>query len=89
MSKGFVYVLRSLKNNRFYIGSTTDIFERLKKHERGGVTATKYLRPLKLELFQQFDNFSIARKVEFKLKKFKRRDFLDKIVRDGMIKMGL
>ena len=80
--------MRSLKNNKFYVGSTTDINERLRRHKAGNVKATKCLLPIKLELFQEYDDFSSARKIEASLKKLKRRDFIEKIVRDKVIKMG-
>ncbi|MDP2938965.1 MAG: GIY-YIG nuclease family protein [Candidatus Omnitrophota bacterium] len=88
MKKGFVYILRGLKNNKLYIGSTTEINRRVNQHEIGSVKATRPLRPIKLEFFQEYDNINLARKIEHKLKKFKRKDFLEKIIKDGFIKMG-
>ena len=88
MAKGLVYILRCLKNNKFYIGSTKDIKTRLHQHETGSVKSTRYLRPIKLEFFQEYDNINLARKIEQKLKKFKRKDFIEKIIKDGLIKMG-
>ena len=89
MKKGFVYILRCLKNNRFYIGSSTDINRRLHQHEKGNVKATRNLKPFKLELSQEYDKLDIARKIEQRLKKFKRKDFIEKIIKDGVIKLGL
>ena len=89
MKVGFVYLLRSLKNDKFYIGSTTDIKRRLHQHKIGNVKATVYLRPLKLELFQKFDTITSARTIEHRLKKLKRRDYIEKIIKDKYIKMGL
>ncbi len=86
--KGFVYILKSLKNDRFYIGSTTDIRRRIFQHEKGDVKATRNLQPSKLEFFQEYPDIKLARKIEFRLKQLKRRDFLEKIIRDGIIKMG-
>ena len=42
----FVYILKSLKDDRFYIGQTNDIASRIKRHNSGQVTATKNRRPL-------------------------------------------
>jgi len=89
MAKGFVYILRSLKNGRFYIGSTTDINKRLLRHESGNVRATRNFLPVRLELCQEFDNYTYARKIEQRLKDFKRKDFIEKIVKEGIIKLGL
>ena len=89
MAKGFVYILRSLKNNKFYVGSTTDIFRRVHQHEAGRVRPTKPLRPLRLELFQEYSSIKLAREIERSLKKFKRKDYLEKIIKDRVIKLGL
>lgn len=43
-----VYVLRSLKDEQLYIGFTTDLPERLKRHEDGLVLSTASRRPLRL-----------------------------------------
>ena len=43
-----VYVLRSLKDNRTYVGCTKDIENRLKEHNSGEVKSTKCRRPLVL-----------------------------------------
>jgi len=43
-----VYILLSLKDLNFYIGYTTNIENRKKKHDRGEVSSTKNRRPFKL-----------------------------------------
>jgi len=85
--KGFVYILQSLKNNRYYIGSTTNVIRRFKQHQTGNIKSTKNLRPLKLAFSQACKNIQIAKVIEKKLKKFKRKDFVDKIIKDGKIKL--
>jgi putative endonuclease len=89
MKKGFVYILKSLKNDKYYIGSTTDIRKRLRQHESGNVKATRNIQPIKLEFFQEYDSFGLARKIEYRLKSFKRKDFIEKILQDKIIKSGL
>lgn len=44
----YVYILLSLKDNNFYVGSTSDLEKRLKYHKEGCVTSTKSRRPLVL-----------------------------------------
>lgn len=44
----YVYVLYSLKDKKLYVGKTSDIFNRLERHNNGRVIATKSRRPLKL-----------------------------------------
>ncbi len=83
----YVYILQSLKNQRYYIGSTNDIKQRFVFHQAGHVRATKFLRPLQIVLQQEYPNIEIARKVERSLKNLKRRDYISKIIQDGKIKI--
>ena len=84
--KGYLYIIQSLKNGNYYIGSTSDVIRRLKQHNIGNVKATKYKGPYKLVFKQEFSDIKLARKVEYKIKSWKRKDFIDKIVKDGYIK---
>ena len=83
----YVYILQSAKNGRYYIGSTEDITTRLRAHNAGGVKATKNLLPLKVVFKQEYPNYAIVHKIERKLKKLKRRDYIEKIIRDVKIKI--
>lgn len=85
----YVYILKSEKNSKYYIGSTNNYKKRIQQHNSGNVRFTKSIRPLKLVLVQEYKNISIARKIENKLKKLKRKDYIDKIVKEGFIKLGL
>ena len=86
MIKGCIYILQSLKNKRYYIGSTINIKKRFFEHEQGKVLATRYLRPLKIIFLQNFDNIKDARRTEYKLKKYKSREIIEKIVNDKEIR---
>ncbi len=85
--KGFVYILRSLKNSRFYIGSTIDVEERLKKHNNGSVVSTSKYKPFKLEYFQEYSSITVAKQIEYRLKKLKRKNYIEKIIIERIIKM--
>ena len=76
----FVYILESKKSGRYYIGCTSDVEKRLDKHNLGLVEATKKFRPYELKLKQAFQNISEARKVEARLKRLKRKDYLQKAI---------
>ena len=43
-----VYVLRSMKTQKWYIGFTSNLQKRLKQHNYGSVTATKRGKPWEL-----------------------------------------
>lgn len=66
--KYFVYTLFSLKDNKFYVGFTTDIHQRINDHKSGYVTATNNRLPIKLIHFEYFSNRedAIAREKFFK-----------------------
>ena len=84
--KSYVYILESLKNKSYYIGCSKDIEKRLKQHNNGQVKATKYKRPYCLVFSQEYLNIDLAHKVELKIKSWKRKDFIEKIIREKKIK---
>lgn len=82
--KAFLYILQS-NSGRYYIGSTNDLKRRLDQHARGHTSTSKRLNTTRLVFFQEFSSLVDARKQEQKIKRWKRKDFIDKIVRDGTI----
>lgn len=82
----YVYIIQSTDNGRYYIGSTTNIDRRFKQHQQGKHHSSKRFAHPKLVFKQEFDSIETARRVERKLKSYKRRDFIEKIIRDGIIK---
>jgi putative endonuclease len=44
----YVYVLLSLKDNRFYTGYTEDMKQRMEEHRLGKVSSTRNRRPLEV-----------------------------------------
>jgi len=58
------YILRSLKDNRYYYGSTEDLEKRLKYHNSGKVRSTKSRRPLVLHYCEEFSTKTEAAKRE-------------------------
>jgi len=61
---GVVYILQSLKDNRTYIGSTSDFTRRLKQHNAGQVKSTKYRTPFKVLFIEEFETLGEARNRE-------------------------
>ena len=70
----YVYILRSLKSGRHYIGETSDLTDRLKRHQENRSKATKGRGPWKLRIACVVENKSEACKLERKLKSFKNPD---------------
>lgn len=84
--KGYVYILENT-DRKFYIGSTDDVERRLKQHNSGHTHTTKRMGKLKLVFSQIFDTLEQARKIEFRLKALKRKDYIEKVIKDGYIKI--
>ena len=57
----FVYVLRSLKDGKRYVGITFDVDKRLRQHNRGEVTSTKGRRPFVLVHYEETGGVAQAR----------------------------
>ncbi|MEK7127549.1 MAG: GIY-YIG nuclease family protein [Patescibacteria group bacterium] len=81
-----VYILRSLKNNKFYIGSTNDFERRFEEHNRGCSKFTRENGPFEKVFIQEYNDIIEARKIEYKLKSFKNRKIIEKIIKDKVIK---
>jgi len=47
----YVYILRSVRDNKLYVGSTNSIRRRLGEHNSGKVDSTKSRRPFILEAY--------------------------------------
>ena len=77
-----VYVLRSLKTDRRYVGLTNDLERRIKEHNNGKGKSTKGFLPWKLVYSEKFENRIEARKREKYLKSGIGRAYLDKILRE-------
>ncbi len=85
----YVYILESLRDGRYYIGSTKNIEDRFRHHKGGFTPSTKRFGDIKLVFKQEFLSLKEARYIERKLKKLKRKDYLDKIIKDGFIKLAI
>jgi len=60
----FVYLLRSEKDNNFYIGQTNNVLTRLTKHNRGEVRSTAKRTPFKFIGCIEFSSRKEALKFE-------------------------
>jgi putative endonuclease len=77
----YVYVLRSEKDDSFYIGHTADLEERIKRHNDGKSSYTKAKGPWKLIYQDLFPTRSEAMKRERKIKRMKSREYIERLVR--------
>ena len=65
----YVYLLKSRKDNKYYIGSSANLKQRFKEHCNGNVSSTKNRRPLELVYYEAYNDKKIATKRELNLKK--------------------
>lgn len=76
----FVYVLRSVRFNRFYVGMTDHVERRLKEHNQGKTKSTQFYRPWELVFTEQFEDRLSARKREKYLKSGVGKEYIKKMV---------
>jgi len=72
----YTYVLRSLKDGRFYKGLTKDIERRINEHNSGKTKSTAPYIPRELVYYEKSDNLHDARKKEKYLKSGAGRAFI-------------
>lgn len=85
---GYVYILKN-ESGSFYIGSTDNLERRIEQHRNGHTKTTKRMKNDILVLSQKYPTLEIARKIERKIKKLKRKDYIEKMISDGFIKINV
>jgi putative endonuclease len=74
----YVYVLRSLKNSKRYVGYTSKVpSEKLAEHNGGATRWTRQNRPFALIYHETFSDAKVARQREIFLKSGQGRHWLD------------
>lgn len=66
-----VYILKSTKTNKYYIGHTSDIIGRLKRHNKGLSKYTKKFIPWELIYHEEYNTKSEAYRRKIEIKKYK------------------
>ncbi len=64
----YTYVLKSLKDNRWYTGLTCNLKRRIKKHNNGEIQSTKNRKPFRIIYYEACLNEHDARTREKYLK---------------------
>ena len=81
----WVYILKT-RSEKYYVGSMVDLDARLRHNFGKWTPSTKALGAEKLALSQEYKTLREARAVEKSIKKLKRRDYIEKMIKDGYIK---
>ena len=82
--KFYVYLLRSQKDNNFYIGQTNNVGERVIKHNAGKVRSTSERKPWSLLGFVEVASRKEALQIEKDLKNHsdKKKAFIRRFLKD-------
>ena len=75
----YTYILKSHKDNRYYIGSTADLNKRVIEHNSGSVKSTKSYTPWSLYYSEEFKQRRDAILRETKIKSWKKRSMIEKL----------
>ncbi|MBU0695024.1 MAG: GIY-YIG nuclease family protein [Bacteroidetes bacterium] len=79
----YTYILQSDKSGRYYLGHTSNLQERLNRHNNGLVTATRNKGPWKIVYFEEFDSKLEANQRELNIKKMKSRVYIEKLIQSS------
>ena len=82
----YVYILQSLKDFSLYIGFTENLKSRLQEHNSGKNVSTKYKTPYDLIYFEGYKNKADALGREKFLKSGSGRKYINKQLRNFLIK---
>ncbi len=67
----YVYIIKSTRDGRYYIGSAEDPEKRLKEHNEGQTRSTRHRGPYRLVYKEPLDTKTDAIKREHEIKRFK------------------
>jgi putative endonuclease len=76
----YAYILISGKSNRFYVGHSNDLGERLKTHNLGKVKSTRNKGPWKCVYFEEFSTKLEANRRELQIKKQKSKKYIEDLI---------
>ena len=79
------YIIQSLLNGKFYIGSTDNPRERLEYHNKGLVKSTKPYIPWKIVHYEYFKTRAETIKREKQIKGWKKRLMIIKLISKNKI----
>ena len=76
-----VYILKAQLYNRYYIGHTNNLSNRLARHNKGYVKSTKVYRPWILIYTEEFKTKPEAYKRELQIKSYKSGEAFKKLIK--------
>ncbi len=79
-----VYILYSNEFDRYYIGQTNNIIDRIKRHNSGYVRSTKHYRPWALVFYLTTEDRGSAVRFENKLKSYKSKSKIEELITSNL-----
>ena len=79
----YTYILKSLKNGKYYIGSANNVDERLIQHNNGKVKSTRFDRPWKIVHLECFSTRAGAVRRERQIKSWKNRVAIERLINNA------
>jgi putative endonuclease len=75
-----LYILQSEKDGTYYVGSTSNLEDRISRHNGGRSKFTKNRIPWKLVYTEEFSSKIAANHRELEIKKWKSRKMIEKLI---------
>ena len=80
----YIYILQSVKDGRYYIGSTHDVEARLRFHNAGLQRSTKSRIPFRLVYSEIYIDMQLALFREKQIKSYKGGEAFKNLLRSGL-----
>ena len=80
----FVYIIYSEKIDKYYIGYTSDLHNRVRRHNANSKGFTNTGKPWTLVYFEQFDSKKEAANREKYLKAWKSKKKIEALIKSGL-----
>jgi len=78
-----MYIIKSDKTERFYIGHSRDPFRRLVRHNTRATMSTKQGIPWKIMYLEKFADRTSAIRREFQIKKMKSSNYIESLIKNS------
>lgn len=78
----YVYILKSEKNDKYYTGSTGNVFKRLRMHNSGKNKSTRLGIPWRLVCQEEFATKQEAYRREMQIKRYKGGEAFKNLIKD-------
>ena len=76
----FTDIIYSETKDRYYIGSSEDVYARLERHNDGATPSTKPFRPWRIVWTEQHESRTDVQKRELYIKRMKSRSYIEALI---------